>query len=215
MRKILFSLLTLLLSSITLKAQLTSPYSSCIEGISIGLETNRTFFVEYTKGGFESRFKQSLTFDRACHQYLRVEGGYTMNAKVLDITCDLFYSSDWKFDKYNIGSQISLNSRVFDKYGNIAIRYVPYYDKELKFNQGWSVSGKFNVAKDISLVAEYGKVPDFRIAYKRLYLGTVFIIHNLSVYPLMEVPLYENEIHLSHSQIVVSMSYTFGKCFKK
>ena len=215
MRKFLFCLFLLLLSSIALRAQLCSPFSSFADGVSVGLEKNRSFVLEYGKGGLGVRFQQSLTFDRARHQYLRIESGYTLNIKALDISCDLFYSSNWKFDKYNIGSQISIYSRFFDRYGNIAVRYVPYYDKELKFNHGWSISGNLNVAKDISLVAEYGEVPDFRIAYRRLYLGTIFKIHNLSVYPILEVPLYDNEIHLSHSQLVVSMAYTFGKYLKK
>lgn len=136
MRKYLFSLVLTLLSSIALRAQLISPYPSHIDGISIGLEKSQSCFLEYAKGGFDCRFKQSLVFDRARYQYLRVEGGYTLNLQYLDITCDLFYSSNWDFNEYNLGSQVFLCSRIFNKYGSIAVRYVPYYDKKLKFKQG-------------------------------------------------------------------------------
>ena len=214
MKKKLFSIALILLSSNALRAQLISPFPSRIDGISIGLEKSRSFFLEYAKGGFDCRLKQSLTFDRARYQHLRIEGGYTLNLYYLDITCDLFYSSNWYFNKYNLGSQVFLCSRFFDKYGNISVRYVPYYDNELKFKQGGSVSGKLNLTKEISLVAEYGNTPDFRIAYKRLYIGAICKIKNLSVYPLLEVPFYENEVHLSHSHIVVSMSYALDEWLK-
>lgn len=211
MRKFVFTLILSLFSLISVKAQFISPVSSYIDGISIGIEKNKSFFIEYGNKGFNARMKHTIIVDRIKYQNFRVEGGYFFNTKSVDLTCDLFYSSDWNFSNYNIGSQISLISRIFDKYGNIGISYVPYYDKELKFNNGWTVSGKVNATKEISFVVEYGKVPDYYIAYNRLYIGAILKVNNLSVYPLIEIPIYESESHFSHSQMLVSVCYTLGK----
>lgn len=108
-----------------------------------------------------------------------------------------------------MGTQITVVSKIFDTYGNLGLSYIPYYDLELKVNNGWSVSSKINIIDNISFVAEYGSVPDYRIAYKRLYLGVIFKVKNLVVYPMSEILLYESEPHLSHSQVVVSMCYAF------
>lgn len=211
MKKLLSSVALIVISIISANAQLVSPTTQYKEGISLGLEKNKILFLEYAKNGFVGRVKQTLIADKAKYQYFRVEGGYDFQTEFVDMAIDVFYSSEWLFESYNIGSQISFTSSIYDKYGNIAVRYIPYYDKDLKFNNGWSVSGKLNVTETISFVAEYGRVPDFRIAYKRLYLGAIFTVKNLSVYPILEIPLYDNEIHLSHSQVCVSLSYTLGK----
>lgn len=215
MRNYLLYLVLVILSSISARAQLIQPFSSYNDGLSLGLEKNRSFYIEYGNNGFEYRLKHSITADKIRYQYWRIEGGYTYRTNLIDLTCDLFYSSDWHLEGYNVGTQVSVICNFFDQYGNIAFRYVPFYDKELKFNHGWSISGKLKIVEEISLVAEYGSIPDFRISYNRLYLGTIFNVHTLSVYPMLEIPLYENEVRLSHSHVVVSLSYTFGECFRK
>lgn len=210
MKRLFSSIVLIVISCVSAKAQLISPTTLYKEGISLGLEKNKILFLEYAKNGFSGRVKQTLTADKAKYQYFRIEGGYDFHTEFVDLSCDVFYSSEWHLESFTIGSQVTLISSIYDKYGNIAVRYVPYYDRDLKFHNGWSVSGKVNLTKSISLVAEYGNVPDFRIAYNRLYLGAIFTVKNLSVYPVLEIPLYENEIHLSHSQMVVSICYTFG-----
>lgn len=209
MKKWILGLMLLFIGIIPINAQLISPASMYQDGLALGIEKNKSLFVEYGYKRFNARLKQTIIIDKPQYQSLRIEGGYTLDAFYFDLTCDLFYSTDWYICDYNFGTQISLVSKVFDKYGNLGFSYIPYYDSEQKGNNGWSVSGKVNVAKDISLVAEYGNVPDFRIAYNRLYLGAIFTVKNLFVYPVLEIPLYENETHLSHSKMVVSMCYTF------
>lgn len=209
MKKWILSIVLIIIGVVSVNAQLISPASRYLDGLSLGLEKNKSLFLEYGYNRFNAKLKQTIIIDKPQYQFFRIEGGYTLDAYYFDIACDLFYSTDWNFDNFNLGTQFSLLSKVFDKFGNIGISYFSYFDSELGWNNGWSVSSKINIIDNISFVAEYGLVPDYLIAYKRLYIGAIFKVKNLAVYPLLEIPLYESEPHLSHSQMVVSMCYSF------
>ena len=94
-----------------INAQLISPSSMYQDGLSLGLEKNKSLFVEYGYKRFNAKLKQTIIVDRPQYQFLRIEGGYTLDAYYLDLTCDLFYSTDWNFGNYNLGSQISLDRK--------------------------------------------------------------------------------------------------------
>ena len=96
-----------------------------------------------------------------------------------------------------------------DNIVKIGAEYIPYYDKDLKFQHGWSVGAQTKLYKQISLFAAYGRKPDYRIAYERLYFGFDFEYKELWVKPMAEIPSYDSGIRWSHSKIVVSMSYNF------
>ena len=122
MKKLLSSVALIVISIISANAQLVSPTTQYKEGISLGLEKNKILFLEYAKNGFVGRVKQTLIADKAKYQYYRVEGGYDFQTEFVDMAIDVFYSSEWLFESYNIGSQISFTSSIYDKYGNIACK---------------------------------------------------------------------------------------------
>lgn len=210
MRKVILGFILSIINTYFLNAQLISPASTYIDGISIGIEKSKSLFIEYGYRGFSSRFKHSVIADKVIYQNFRIEGGYSIQTNFIDLTCDLFYSSEWTFDNYNIGSQVTFISHLFNDYVNFGASYTPYYDNTYKYNNGWAFSGKITITNDISLIAEYGKIPEYRIAYRKIFLGINFIVQNLSVSPILEIPLYNNEPHLSHTQLIFNLCYVFN-----
>lgn len=94
MKKWILILLLFIIGTIPINAQLISPASMYQNGLSLGLEKNKSLFVEYGYKRFNAKLKQTIIIDRPQYQFLRVEGEYTLDAYCFDLACDLFYSTD-------------------------------------------------------------------------------------------------------------------------
>lgn len=204
--------LSLLLLPFVSQAQLSGAMFDKGQGITIGLEKNSSVFLEYNwKQGFHVGAKHTVIVDKVEYQSLRIEGGYTWMNDYVHLDASPFVTSDWKGSFYNVGLRIGALSNYYSKYVRIGAEYVPYYDSDLKMQHGWAVMGQVNVTKEVALLAEYSRKPDYRIAYKRFYTGAKFHVKNLSVIPMLEVPIYDGGLHASHSSVVVNLAYTFAK----
>lgn len=204
--------LVLIFSLITSSAfaQNTLQFPTADEGVTIGIEKNYSAAFEYDwKQGFFVGAKHTLVADKVDYQSFRAMGGYRWRNPYISISSTAFATSDWKASFGNVGAIVQVNSEYFSKYAKIGAEYIPYYDSGLGFQHGWSVSGEVNITRDISLLSEFGRKPDYRIAYKRVYAGAKFHVQNLTVVPMLEIPIYDSGLHASHSGIVVSMSYSF------
>lgn len=207
-----FLALLLCFISLVANAQFSSPESIYGKGFTIGLEKNTSAFLEYEwQKGFFVGAKHTIIIDKVDYQSFRVEGGYNWDNKFVQMTAAPFVTSDWKGSFWNIGMNIMAISNYLSDYARIGAQYVPYYDNDLKMQHGWSVSGMVNITKEIALLAEFSRKPDYRIAYKRVYAGLSFHIKNLTVVPMVEFPIYDSEFHASHSSVVVNVAYTFVK----
>lgn len=174
MRNQLIILLFLLLPICT-HAQVSELMYGRNQGVSLGLEKNNSVCLEYNwKNGFGVGVKHTVIVDKVEYQSFRIEGGYTWNNNYIALNAIPFVTSDWKGSFYNLGSHIGLLSNYYSKYARLGAEYVPYYDSYLKMQHGWAVKGLVNVIKEIALLAEFSRKPDYRIAYKRVYAGAKF-----------------------------------------
>lgn len=211
MRNQLIILLFLLLPICT-DAQVPELMYGRNQGVTLGLEKNNSVFLEYIlKNGFGVGVKHTVIVDKVEYQSFRIEGGYTWNNNYIALNASPFMTSDWKGSFYNVGTHLGVLSNYYSNYARIGAEYVPYYDSDLKMQHGWAVKGLVNVTKEMALLAEYSRKPDFRIAYKRMYAGAKFHVKNLTVTPMLEVPIYDGGLHASHSSVVVNLAYTFAK----
>lgn len=205
-------ILLLLLLPICTHAQVSELMYGRSQGITLGLEKNNTVFLKYNwRNGFSVGAKHTVIVDKVEYQSFRIEGGYTWNNNYITLNATPFVTSDWKGSFYNAGASLGLLSNYYSKYARIGAEYVPYYDSDLKMQHGWAVKGLVNVTKEIALLAEYGRKPDYRIAYKRMYTGVMFQVENLTVMPMLEIPIYDGGLHASHSSVVVNLAYRFEK----
>lgn len=208
MRKKLVLIFSLITTSVF--AQNTFQFPTADEGITIGIEKNYSAALEYDwKQGFFVGAKHTLVADKVDYQSFRAMGGYRWRNPYITLSATTFATSDWKASFWNVGAIVQVNSEYLSKYARIGAEYVPYYDSGLGLQHGWSLSGEVNVTRDISLLSEFSRKPDYRIAYKRVYAGVKFHVQNLTVVPMLEIPIYDGGFHASHSSMVVSMSYFF------
>lgn len=181
-----------------------------LEGITIGLEKNNSIILDYGfRHGIHISFKHTVYADKLSKQNWRVSVMYSKKLKIIQTAANAFVSSDWCTSFYNIGCSLKLSNLWEEDIAKIGLEYIPYYDKDLKFQNGWSAGAQIKIYKQISFLAEYGCKPDYRIAYKRLYMGFEFSALNLCVKPMLEIPFYDSGLKLNHSKVVVSMFYNF------
>ena len=191
-------------------AQFASPLPYMEEGVTIGLEKNYSAFLGYGwKSGFFLNAKLTLVVDKVDYQSFRIEGGYHYVSSYVQLSASPFVASDWNGSFWNVGASIGVTANYFSQYARVGVQYVPYYDSDLKMKHGWSAAGIVNITKEIALLAEYSRKPDYRISYKRMYSGVMFRVNNLTVTPMLEIPIYDGGLHASHSSVVVGLGYRF------
>ena len=180
--------------------------------LTLGLEKNNSVWADY---GFKNRIhisgKHTAIADKLSEQSWRLSASYIANIDVIQATVNPFVTSDWNTSFYNLGLSVKLRNLWKNNIVKIGTEYIPYYDKDLKFQHGWAVGVQTKFYKQISLFAEYGRKPDYRIAYERMYLGFDIAYKEICVKPMIEIPSYDSGIRWTHSKIVVSMSYNFEK----
>ena len=209
MNRVLF-LFLLMFVSVQSHGQLSDINIVNVSGLTVGLEKNYSIWVDYGfKNGIHINAKHSVIADKLSKQSWRLSASYSVNINIIQATATPFISSDWFTSFYNMGFSVKLVNLWKDNIVKIGAEYIPYYDKDLKFQHGWAVGAQTKLYKQISLFAEYGRKPDYRIAYERMYLGFDIKTRDLCVKPMIEIPSYDSGIRWTHSKIVVSMCYSF------
>lgn len=181
-----------------------------LEGLTVGLEKNNSLWADYGfRNGIHVNFKHTVYADKLSKQSWRVSVLYSKDFKIIQTAATAFVTSDWQTSFHNIGCSLRLRNLWKEDIVKIGVEYIPYYDNDLKFQNGWSAGTQIRLYKQISFLAEYGRKPDYRIAYKRMYLGFDFSELNLCVRPMLEIPFYDSGLQWNHSKVVVSMFYNF------
>lgn len=188
--------------------QSSDSYIAHLEGISVGIDKNNSVWADYgLKNGIHINFKHTVIADELSKQSWRISALYSKDLKVVQTVIAPFVTSDWYTSFYNVGLAIKLRNLWKDNIIKIGIEYIPYHDMDLKFQNGWAVGLAKRLYKQASLFLEYGRKPDYRIAYERLFVGFDIIAKDLCVKPMIEIPSYDSGIRWNHSKVVVSMYY--------
>lgn len=212
MNRLFLILLPLLCFYSNVFAQFSDSDLRQVDGFSIGIEKNNSGWIDYGfKSGFHINVKHTLIADKLPRQSWRIGGSYNITPKYIQFNISPFVTSDWYFDSANIGSSFKLSNFWKEDRFKIGAEYVPYYDSELNFQNGWAVAAQARISNVISILFEYGRKPDYRIAYKRAYFGFDLKVLDLDVKPMLEIPVYDSGLRLDHSRVVISTFYTFKK----
>lgn len=196
--------------SINALAQFSDTNLRETDGLSVGIEKNNSGWIDYgLNNGLHANIKHTLIADKLPRQSWRVGASYNFAPKYVQVNVAPFVTSDWYASFVNVGSSIQVSNLWMADRFMIGAEYVPYYDSDLKFQNGWAFAAQARIHKNISLFAEYGRKPDFRIAYERAYLGFDIKVLDLNVKPMLEIPVYDSGVRFDHSKIQVSACYTF------
>lgn len=198
----------LFLCSVHCHGQFSDVCVSNVRRLSIGLEKNNSVWADYGfKNGIHVNIKHTAIADDLDRQSWRVSASYGTELKVVQTNASPFVTSDWYTSFYNFGLSLKIWNLWKDKTVKVGVEYIPYYDKDLKFQNGWAIGAQTRLYKQISIFAEFGRKPDYRIAYERMYLGFDITAKDLCVKPMIEIPSYDSGIRWNHSKVVVSMYY--------
>lgn len=181
-----------------------------VTGLSVGLEKNNTGWIDYGfSSGFHINVKHTLTPIELVEQNWGIGLSYNHKFNFFQFSFSPSITSNWNTSFINIGGALKLSNLWKYNIIKLGIEYIPYYDTDLKFQNGWALAAQTKIHKDISIFCEYGKKADYRIIYKRIYAGFEVKLLDLCVKPLLQIPIYYSGMKLTQSQILVSAYYTF------
>lgn len=189
-------------------AQFSEMNMANAKGWSLGLVKNDMLFADYgLNNGLHFQLKQSLIADELKQEYDVLSVSYKLPVSAVELLAEAFAGTDWHGSYLNAGSRISIagGSEGF----KIGAAVIPYYDSDLDYQTGWSFAASAKLYKDISLFGEFGRQPEYRIAYNRAYLGFDIKYAHLDIKPMLQIPCYDSGVRLDHSKVVVSLSYNF------
>ena len=184
-----------------------------VHGATVGVEKNAVAEFDY---GFQNdlhlNFKHTVDADEFKLQSYILGAGYGKDlGKYGAYEGKVSFSSDYTGNYTLCSARINAYSPLLLNVVKVGASVMPMYDSELKYKTGYAASLSFRCSEHISVLTEFSRVPEYRIAYKRFYGGFEFRVKNLDVKPMLYVPIYDSAFRIRNSKVVVSMSYTFCK----
>ena len=172
----------------------------------IGFRDNR-----YVYGGYQFKFgmyvdvEHSVYSDHFGYQKGRLYVGYEQEWKYADLNAKIYGSSLWNGNYQDAGLLLQVLAKPFKNW-TVDATLNPHYDTGIGDYINYSVGTGIMVNKDITLLAHYTIIPEYRDSEKRVRVGIIFKVGNLEVKPELSVPV---EGKARNMRVLFSMRYTF------
>lgn len=200
-----------MLSSLPCWAQFSDIQIDSLRGVTIGIEKNEYLFADYGfKNDIHVGIKHSVKPEDEINQTVQMNASYTAHPYFLNVKVNPFLTTGWKMDYVSVGCRLQVTNSKWAEHVQLGASIIPYYDTDLKYRTCWEVGASVRIYKDIRVFAEMSDKPQYRIAYKRAYIGFDFKVANLQVKPSLQIPIYDSGMRLRHSKICISAAYTFN-----
>lgn len=187
-----------------LLAAITCPLIALAQ-FGIGLRDNNYAYLSYTlHDSWMFKIEHSAFTESFKYQYFRINAGYLKNVWKAEIEGTPYFGTTYKNNFYNLGLQASVTLHAV-KWIDAKVTVNPHYDSFYGYNTCFLGGVAVNATKNISIIAQYSDIPEYRIKEERLRVGFNFHVRNLSVSPILSVPINSD----SKSRLLVSFDYRF------
>ena len=172
----------------------------------IGFRDNR-----YVYGGYQFKFgvyvavEHSIYSEHFGYQKGRLYVGYEHEWKYADLNAKIYGSTLWNGNYQDAGLLLQVLAKPF-KVWTIDATLNPHYDTGIGDYINYSVGTGIKVNKEITLLAHYTTIPEYRESEKRVRVGISFKVDNLEVQPEFSVPV---EGKAKNIRVLFSMRYSF------
>lgn len=177
---------------------------------NVGLLNNRLPFIGFDSSrGYNFRLYQSIYSEKISHQYMRLEGGFTYDAKIFDLEGTLLAGTAYNRSYTNTSLQLSILCRPCNILG-VKATIAPWWDSSLHYTTCYNLETTANISSEIALCASLSNIPEYRLAEKRLKIGALFHVKNLTVNPLLSIDLTSGRV-AKNFRPIVNFTYTFAR----
>lgn len=171
--KHIFTLLLLLCSVTNAAAQ-----------FGLGLRDTRFVNVNYTFANhYNVELEHSFYNEAFKLQHLRLSFTYMATIKHFTIKCKPYFGITYNAAYHDAGALVNAAYRI----GRVGLDATlnPHYDSGLKYKTCWGVGASCRVYKQLSIVAQYTTVPEYRQSENRFRAGFRIDVDRLWVMPLL------------------------------
>lgn len=174
----------------------------------IGLRDSKYAFVGYEwNSGWNIKLDQSIFDEGFKNQYIRCTGKYQGHIRHFDFTMSSFAGTTYNDSFYDLGASIKGTYHPL-KWLGIGAEINPRYDSGYKYETCYMLGTDFYINDEIALLAQYNTIPEYRISEKRAKVGLRFTVNNLTVSPMLSLPIEGNAKAL---RVLVGFQYEFPK----
>lgn len=173
----------------------------------LGLRDNKYALVGYEwSSGWNVQLDHSIFDESFKYQYIRCSGGFQFNDnKYFHISVSPFVGTTYCANFYDVG--VNVVGNVFPvKWLGINAEINPRYDSDYGYTTCYMFGTDFRVNKEITILAQYSTIPEYRISEKRIKVGLRFSVKNLMVSPMLSLPIEGNSKTM---RILVGCQYHF------
>lgn len=168
---------------------------------------------QYVLGGFQSESgfyaeaEHSIYPEHLGYQKIRLYAGYNHCWKTISADVKCYGSTLWNGYYQDFGM---LAAGIFNPVAclSIDVSLNPHYDTGVGFHTNFSAGAGVRVHRNLSLIAHYSTIPEFRIPEKRIRVGMWFKVATIEVKPELSIPADEK---LKNVRVLFSMKYSFEK----
>ena len=176
--------------------------------LSLNLRDSKYVGVSYLlNNGFGLSLEHSVFSQEISTQYVRGNLLFDKSLGSIDYKIATYYGMPYDAAYYNFGTDLSgefpLNRTV-----KVFIGLNPHYDSFFKYKTCFDAGANFHLHKDVGIMASYSTKPEFRQNEKRIKVGLMLKVQNLSVYPYLSIPL---EGAIKSFRLLVNLNYVFDK----
>ncbi|MDE6464103.1 MAG: hypothetical protein K2L16_05680 [Muribaculaceae bacterium] len=193
------TLLTLILALVALTASAR---------FSAGIRDSRYVYGSYIPlPGLSVGLNHSLYSEKAGFQRVGLHVGYGMDfAKGFHWHATAHAATTWNGNYQLVDADITM-AYTYRRLG-LKAGIQPRYDSGLGYTTCWQAGASLRIVKQISILAAYTTIPEFRMSEKRLRGGFSFNVANLTVTPELSVSL-DRSTRFKNLRVLMSMNYNF------
>lgn len=174
--------------------------------LDLSLRDTRFASIGYTlKNHWLFRIESSVLSADASHQNGRVYAGYTHKIKGLTGTILPYAGMAWNADYKLSGAIINAKYNILG-HAIVEATYNPHWDSMYGFDNCYMAGVEIPATKEMSVVARFQNIPEYRVVAKRVRVGLKFKVNNLIVKP--EVSFAPNK-ELKPIRMIVDFCYSF------
>lgn len=155
--------------------------------IYLGMRDNNYAYCGLTiKNKFNVSIEHSLYSEKMSYQKIRLYVGYQQNLGDFNLKVSPYISSVWNGMYKDYGSMIDCSYNIFD-FAVGDITFNPHHDSGFGTDFNYMVGIKCKVYKDLWITSHYSCIPEFRSSEKRVRLGILISVGQLSIEPCLSI----------------------------
>ena len=173
----------------------------------IGMRDTRYLNINYTFATrFNAEFEHSVFAEKFKYQHVRFSGSYTLPVKNFEFQAKPYFGTLYDGDYYDVGAFLCVRYNVV-KPLMLCGTLNPHYDSGFSYKTCFMLGAECKVYKDLSVVAQYTTIPEYRQSEKRIRAGLKLDVGRLWVQPLLSIPVESGKT--KSVRVAVSMGYQF------